>query len=627
MIILIAGALIAPLALFLLSASLPDQAQVLAMIGGERALVLRAGAEAGELAQPDSVVKTQDFSATIDELDRARQSLNAKLLQGSPRLRDMFFGTSSSLDVSLAEFIAAGQSLAIAGGGADLARNVQQASDGPLQAGLADAALVEEDQLHAAVSRLRWAGPLITLIPLMLGFAILARAAMPALARIRRLIGALERLAGRDPLTGLLNRNSFMVSLRRLVRPEAPAKTGLIRLDIDLFRAFNLAYGDAAGDMALRKLGTRMRNGLGENALVTRFGADEFAVALPKLKDRDQLEQMAARLLQLISEPLNIGDRVVQLHATGGAAMAPDDAVERGELLMLAEDALREAKREARGAVRMHLASADAATLRRARMFRALQDEDFRGLTVHLQPQFGGRHLALRGFEALARWHHPELGTISPADFIPAARASRHMARMFAELLAASFAATNALRGAGVPVARIGLNISSAELSEPDVLALLPQALEKAGLSPSDIEIQTTEALLTDSADEASRQLLSDLRAKGAWLVLDDFGTGFASLPLLQRFAVDAVMIDGTFVRGIGEQGDRAEEMIRAMVGLARGLGIAAVAENVETQQQLSFLRGLGCDAMQGFLFAPAMPVAAIPEWWRAYAIEHPQMA
>ena len=622
LLLLVLGVVLLPAMIFVLAGRSPEPIRNLGLIADQRALVAEAGLAAAGFSQPPTAQERSRLAALIQDLALRQRQLEVRLPRATPGLRALYLQGTAPLNERLSEFIDSGKLLAEGGPGvtgADLLRLAQ----GSLARDLAAAAALSEAQTRALAWQQSWKEPALALLAPLGAAALLLGMVQPAMRRARRLVANLERFAGCDPLTGVLNQNAFMVRLHRLVRPDlnARSRVGLVLLDVDHFRAFNALHGDHTADLALRHLARRLRHTLGDAALVARLGSDQFAVAFPGIADRAALGLAAQQLSRLIGEPMEINDQPFRLEASGGAALAPDDAADRAELVERASQALARAKREERGSIALYAPSGDATLERRARMFHALESGDLRGLTVHLQPLFEGRSLALRGFEALARWHHPELGQIPPNEFLPAARSTNRMAAVFTRLLDASFAAVNQLREAAIPFYRIGINIGAAELAEPELLALLPQALDRAGLTPSDIEIQATETLLTESATQAARDLLADLRKQGAWLVLDDFGTGYSSLPLLQRFAVDALMIDGVFVRGIGDADGRAEEMIRAMIGLARGFGIAAVAENVETPQQLAFLRGLGCDAMQGYFFAPAMPVSAIPAWWSTYAV------
>lgn len=303
-------------------------------------------------------------------------------------------------------------------------------------------------------------------------------------------------------------------------------------------------------------------------------------------------------------------------------AAAPEDGADAHELFRVAGFALLEAKRAGKGRVgsagredRTHLA-------RLAAVRRWLErDPDagraLPGLAVHLQPQLAIDGRRLVAFEALVRCDHPELGRLSPAEFLPVAEALGRMAALGAGVRAASYAAMASLRAAGLPCPRVAINLSNAEIAAAGFADAVAAELAAAGVPPEAVELEITEEVLLDRVGEHARRGLAALRERGVRLALDDFGTGFASLVHLRRLAVDAIKIDRGFVAEIGRDA-RSDEIVRAMIGLAHGLGIEVVAEGVETEEQHAFLRDQGCDVVQGFLHARPMPLSELAVWLRA---------
>jgi diguanylate cyclase (GGDEF)-like protein len=489
--------------------------------------------------------------------------------------------------------------------------------DGPLQDRLQQAAQLHAGLARARLGALRWlqGGLTAALFVLLLLFAVLFRRLN---SRVGRVIAMLESLAGRDPLTGVLSRNAFTARLRRMLADARPEHgVGLVLFDLDNFRALNSVEGDAAGDAVLRAVARRLRNAAGVRATVVRLTGDRFAVALPGFAGgHAALAIEAQRLAATLAEPMPYHDKLLRVGATAGTVLAPQDTADRGELLRMADIAVHEAKLELRGTIRPFRDPDTDGHARRETLLQTIAEPQFDGVTAWLQPvvRCSDRHVV--GFEALARWEHPSLGRVPPAEFIPIAEASGHLPQLSVIVRKAAFHTLAACRTAGLLAPRLSLNLAPGEFARPATMTDLETALSGAGLTPAALEIEVTEdALLGDPENEALRALEA-LRMRGARLVLDNFGVGFASLVHLQRFTVDALKIDSSFIGGIGHD-PRAEAILRAIIGLARALGITTIAKGVETDEQAAFLKANGCDEMQGYLVAAPMGPADIVDWLR----------
>ena len=359
----------------------------------------------------------------------------------------------------------------------------------------------------------------------------------------------------------------------------------------------------------------RLRNLAGVRATVVRLTGDSFAVAIPEFAGgHAALAGEAGRLAKGLAEPVPFGDKLLHVGASGGTALAPQDTTDRGELVRMAEIASHEAKLEMRGSIRAFRDPDVEAHARRETLLAAVSASSFDGVTAWLQPVLRCSDRRVVGFEALARWEHPMLGRVPPVEFIPIAEASGRLPQLSAVVRQAAFRALSALRVAGLIAPRLSINLATMEFGRPATMGELEAALDGAGLNPGALEIEVTEdALLGDPESEALKAL-EELRGRGARLVLDDFGVGFSSLVHLQRFTVDAVKIDRSFIAGIGIDA-RAEAILRAIIGLARALGITTIAKGVETDAQAAFLKAHDCDEMQGYLFAAPMAVHEVADW------------
>ena len=566
------------------------------------------------------------YREAIDRLERTQADLaKAAAAPDSPSvLRDLFQGQSYGLSARMDDLIIMARRLsapippeeaeAVL---ADLHREISE-QNAPR--------LAEAARLFHQLAADRWAilqGHFIWSGVAMLMLAILlALAFLPFETKQRRSIELLEWLAARDSLTGALNRGAFSARLAALLGSAKPDDgVGLIRFDIDDFRALNAANGDAAGDATLHAVARRLRRAAGAEALVGRLGSDAFAVALPNIKDgHTGLAQRASQLAHAVSRPLPFHDQLLMLSASAGFALAPMDSAERSELMRMAEVALRNAKREGKGAVFGFHTEETAAQARREAVLTALTNDDLRGLEPWLQPIVACKDGRPLRFEVLARWRHPTLGQISPAEFLPIAEAVGKLPRVSAEVRNAAFMALADIDTALLParpLPGLSVNLAPAEMAMPELLPSLEASLAAAEISPDRLLIELAEDMLAGGGDTVAHAGLQDFRSRGAKLALDNFGTGFASLSSLHVFPLDTLKIARPFIAGIGNSA-RAEAIVRGVIGLAHGLGITAIAEGVENDAQMDFIRDAGCDGAQGYFISPPMPVSAVAEWLRA---------
>ena len=431
----------------------------------------------------------------------------------------------------------------------------------------------------------------------------------------RRAESRIAYLARHDPLTGLCNRVFFAEQLDAVLAEARRRGTPLavVALDVDGFKDVNEGHGPAAGDALLREVGRRIVAAAGDG-VVARLGGDEFAVIAPNAAAPAAL---AARLAEAVAGPFAAEGVALAPSASVGYASWPADASSAEALTRHAESALAAAKLAGGGAVRAFAPDRDAA--RRAR--RALEADlrqalPNRELTLAFQPLVDTRRLAVTGFEALLRWHHPGRGPVSPADFVPLAEEIGLIGEIGRWVLGEACA--QAARWPGDFT--VAVNLSPAQFGLMDVVSSADEALARSGLSPARLELEITETVLLDEGD-GLLEVLHALRARGIRIAMDDFGTGYSSLSYLRRFPFDKIKIDQSFVREMETRPD-CITIVRSIAALGASLGMTTTAEGVETPGQFAQLQAAGCDQAQGYLFGRPQPpdgmsFALGPDWTR----------
>jgi diguanylate cyclase (GGDEF)-like protein len=437
---------------------------------------------------------------------------------------------------------------------------------------------------------------------------------------LRRALRRSEAMALTDELTGLPNRRGVAAALATAVQEGRPVT--VIAIDLDHFKEANDSAGHAAGDAILREVGARLRQSIRGRDVAGRIGGDEFAVLLMDLEDRDAAGESVRRISAVLQKPVVFGGMSLRIGATVGAAMTPADADGAEAALRMADEAMVQAKREGRGGIGW-ARRADAQRVQRVAAIIRAFDADLAGATVlsgasvQLQPivdlQGGPTAVAI---EALARWAGPQVGGVPPEELFAAIGPVRS-ARLGEVVRDKALAAIAVLQASGLTTARVALNLSAAEVARADIVGHIADQVERAGLGLNAVEVEITEEVLLDRVSNRTLDQLAALRGRGARLVLDDFGTGHSGLAQLLRLPLDAVKLDKRFIQRLGSDA-RAEEIIRATVSLAHGLGMTVVAEGVETQQQAAMARALGCDRAQGYLYARPMDRQALFEWLAA---------
>jgi diguanylate cyclase (GGDEF)-like protein len=421
---------------------------------------------------------------------------------------------------------------------------------------------------------------------------------------------ALEQLihdARHDGLTGLPNRTAIFERLDdAIARVQPGAAVAALFIDLDGLKALNDTLGHDRADDMIREVAARLSGAVRGSDFVGRFGGDEFVVVAEGVADSDQATKLGARLLEAISRPLPGVDQRV-LTASIGATLLTDAQSDAREALRQADSAMYKAKRAGRDRLTFFSGSRRSHHGRRLALLRELRGAEMRGeLGVVFQPVFELERGRLAAVEALLRWNSPALGEVAPAEFIPVAEDAGLIVPIGAYVLRESCETMHRIAGdAGHPV-ELSVNVSAHQLSHPGFALSVQQTLAHARFPAERLTLELSETALLD-ADSAAGAALRELESQGIRIVLDDFGTGVASLSWLKEHPLDAIKIDRSFVAGLAED-SRDQAIVSSLIGLAQALGCAVTAEGVETEEQLLALRLLECERVQGFLFARPVP-------------------
>ncbi len=403
-------------------------------------------------------------------------------------------------------------------------------------------------------------------------------------------------LAHHDALTSLPNRSHFNARIDQEIAALTPGRSlAVLCLDLDRFKEINDLFGHSAGDQVLQTVASRITAVLGERQMMARLGGDEFAILMPDVAN----PAAASRLAETILEALRTSDDTPETHVSTsiGIALCPEDATDRQALLTYADTALYRAKTEGRNTYRFFEARMGAEVRERRMLEHDLRHAIARDeLRLVYQPQQEIQSGKIIGFEALLRWKHPTRGEISPAVFIPIAEETG------AILQIGDWVLKTACREAATwtqPL-KIAVNVSAVQLHNAKFVQELHQILLEFGLPPRRLEIEITETALVRDFNR-TLGMLRQIKALGICIAMDDFGTGYSSLSTLRAFPFDRIKIDGSFIKSVNSNG-QAATIVRAVLGLGRGLGLPVLAEGVETDAELQFLHDELCDEVQGYL-------------------------
>jgi diguanylate cyclase (GGDEF)-like protein len=417
----------------------------------------------------------------------------------------------------------------------------------------------------------------------------------------------IRHLARHDALTDLPNRIEF---LEQMAKTEAGLSRGemaaVLYLDLDHFKAVNDTLGHAVGDEVIKQASARLWGTTRETDLLARLGGDEFAILMRPVESASDAARVADRIIKAISAPMNIAGQQIEIGVSVGIALGPGDGIKTDTLVKNADLALYKAKSEGRSTYHFFEAGMDAELQQRrsieAGLRLALQRQELR---LVYQPLLGLKENRVTCVEALLRWDHDDR-TVSPVEFIPIAEETGLIVPI-GEWVLREACKTAATWPGDI---RVAVNLSPIQFKSRDLVGLVKSALSDARLPATRLELEITESLLLAESDSVLKAL-HDLRAMGVRISMDDFGTGYSSLSYLRSFPFDKIKIDRSFMADLTSRQD-SQAIIRAVIGLGQSLGMSTTAEGVETEEQLEMVRAQGCSEVQGFLFSPPLPPAAL---------------
>ncbi len=427
----------------------------------------------------------------------------------------------------------------------------------------------------------------------------------------------ISHLVHYDALTNLPNRTLFDDRIRHAISHAQREKLSLalVFLDLDRFKNINDSLGHPVGDMLLVEVARRLESHMREEDTVSRQGGDEFTLLLPDTRAEGAVH-VAGKILKAFSEPFLVEGHELNVTPSIGIAVYPVDGPDAESLLKCADAAMYRAKHDGRNTFRfftaeMHMHVSHILQLENA-LRRALERQE---LMVYYQPQLELSSNRVIGCEALLRWKHPEFGMVMPADFIPIAEESGQILALGEWVLRTAVAQNKAWQAAGLPPLTMAVNLSVIQFRQGNLVHLARQILDEHRLEAQFLELELTEGIAMDDPD-AAVGIMEHLHRYGIRLSIDDFGTGYSSLSYLKRFSIDKLKIDQSFVRDVTQDSENAA-IVGAVVSLARSLGLRTIAEGVETVEQREFLRGMGCDEIQGYLVGRPMPAGEFEQLLR----------
>jgi diguanylate cyclase (GGDEF)-like protein/PAS domain S-box-containing protein len=420
----------------------------------------------------------------------------------------------------------------------------------------------------------------------------------------------LLHMATHDALTGLPNRSLLQDRISQSIShaERMQREVAVLFLDFDRFKNINDSLGHAAGDALISSMARRLRNAVRMVDTVARVGGDEFVIVLTDITRKSDITQVLSNLIEAIMQPVLVEGHDLSITASIGISTYPHDGRDVSSLLKNADTAMYRAKEAGRNGFRFYAQEMNADAVDRLRLENDLRSAIKKGdeLTLHYQPQVDTVTGCIVAAEALLRWHHPKHGLISPVDFIPMAEETGLIVQIGEWVLRHVCAQLRSWIEAGHPGIVIAVNLSPRQFHQPDIVEMIARALSDYDLPPHLLELEITESSLMRNPEEAAI-LLGELSEMGFRLSVDDFGTGYSSLGYLKRFPLDALKIDRSFVADIESDHDSAS-IAAAVIALAHSLGLKVVAEGVELDSQMEYLRSLKCDLAQGYLLGRPMP-------------------
>ena len=440
-------------------------------------------------------------------------------------------------------------------------------------------------------------------------------------------------LAYYDPLTALPNRQRLLQILEQQVAWAAPRQRGLavLMVDVDNFSRINDTQGQAVGDALLKEAAHRLQNCLRDSQRtldpendggtkdisdwVARTGGDEFALALPGISTADAAQVVAQRVQLALARPFVFAQQEITLSATMGISLFPGDAATPEALVKNADAAMHHAKKTGQGGIEFFNKSISTRAAKHLSMEADLRKALERGeLTLNYQPRLALKDLRVEAVEALLRWRHPQRGFVAPTEFIPLAEQNGLIVEIGDWVLREASAQVRRWRDAGGPSWQVAVNVSGVQFRDGSLVSRVSRAIDAAAIDSRMIELEFTEGALIEYSTAVSKAVKS-LKGLGVATALDDFGTGYSSLSYLRHFPIDTLKIDRVFVRDIASKSGGNAPLVDAIIAMAKSLGLATVAEGVETEAQWQYLKTRDANQVQGYLFCRPLAIEDLERW------------
>nr|WP_249811737.1 GAF domain-containing protein [Bradyrhizobium sp. 197] len=428
----------------------------------------------------------------------------------------------------------------------------------------------------------------------------------------------IEYLASHDSLTDLPNRETFNGLLREAIdaAQRHDHRFAVLFIDLDRFKVINDSLGHEAGDLLLLEVANRLRGALRASDVVARLGGDEFVVILDQCGEIDDVQRIATGLLKALAEPMELAGHECHTTASIGIAMYPANGADVQTLTKNADMAMYLAKEDGKNGHRFFSKEVKTQSIERlsleSALRRALEREQF---SLNYQPKVDMETGQITGVEALLRWTHPDLGSISPAQFIPLAEETGLIVPIGRWVVREACAQAMAWQRRGLLPVSMAVNLSPRQFVDEHLLQDVDEALAASGMSPVLLQLEVTESMMMRNVGRALK-VLDAIQSRGIRLAIDDFGTGYSSMSLMKHFPIDTIKIDRSFVRDL-PQDSEDQAIAQAIISMGKALGMTVVAEGVENVEQEAFLRAHGCDEMQGFLIAKPLPARQMAELLR----------
>lgn len=434
----------------------------------------------------------------------------------------------------------------------------------------------------------------------------------------QRVTDLLHHHTSHDLLTGLPNRLLFdeLLALALVNIHRQGGMLAVMMLDLDRFRMINDTLGHIMGDRLLQSVTQRLRGCLRDSHTIARWGDDEFTVLLPQIRSAEDAIQIAQQILDALKAPFQIDIHELHITASIGITLSPYDGEDAGTLLKCADTTMNRAKQLGKNNYLLYTPTMNQRSLEGLllgnHLYKALNQQE---LLLHYQPQIELKTGKVVGVEALLRWQHPDMGLISPAQFIPLAEETGLICEIGEWVLRTACRQNREWQESGLPALRIAVNLSVRQFQQPNLVQTIAQILQETGLEPHYLELEITESLLMQDIDVVVT-ILRGLQRLGVYIAMDDFGTGYSSLSALMHLPVNTLKIDQSFVQNLNKHASN-RAIISAVIALGHGLHLKLIAEGVETVEQLEFLRQNSCDIVQGYLFSRPLTADATTQFLR----------